>query len=114
MRVVFHVKDSGIGMDAADLKGLFRPFHQVASARSSRRNGTGLGLAISQRIVEAMGGTIRVSSTPGVGTQFGFALVLELVERPDAQPLADSGLAPIDTRAGFRSAAPYSSSRITR
>jgi len=97
VRVVFHVEDSGIGMDTADLKGLFRPFHQVASARSSRRKGTGLGLAISQRIVEAMGGTIRVSSTPGMGTQFSFALSFELVERPGAQPLADSGLAPIDT-----------------
>jgi signal transduction histidine kinase len=97
VRVAFYVEDSGIGMDAADLKGLFRPFHQVAAARSSRRKGTGLGLAISQRMVEAMGGTIRVSSTPGVGTQFGFALVFELVERPDTQPLADSGLAPMDT-----------------
>jgi len=97
VRLVFRVEDSGIGIDAADLKGLFRPFHQVASARSSRRIGTGLGLAISQRIVQAMGGTIGVSSTPGVGTTFGFELAFELVERRDVQPLADSGLAPIDT-----------------
>jgi len=54
-------------------------------------------LAISQRIVQAMGGTIGVSSTPGVGTPFGFELAFELVERRDVQPLADSRLAPIDT-----------------
>jgi two-component system, sensor histidine kinase len=78
------------------VKGLFRPFHQAASARSGHRKGTGLGLAISQRIVEAMGGSIRVSSTPGAGTQFGFALVFDLGERLETQPLPDSGFAPIE------------------
>ena len=96
VRVAFDVVDSGIGMDAADLKELFRPFHQVAAARSSRRKGTGLGLAISQRIVQAMGGTIQVFSTLGVGTRFRFALVFELSEQADTRSFPDSGLAPAD------------------
>jgi signal transduction histidine kinase/CheY-like chemotaxis protein len=75
--VMFEVRDTGIGIPAVSLDGLFQPFHQVDGTRSRRRGGTGLGLAISQRIVEAMGTKIEVKSRPGQGSRFRFALALE-------------------------------------
>jgi CheY-like chemotaxis protein len=75
--VMFEVRDTGIGIPAVALDGLFQPFHQVDGTRSRRRGGTGLGLAISQRIVEAMGTKIEVKSRPGQGSRFRFALTLE-------------------------------------
>ena len=49
---------------------IFQPFHQVDSTRSRLRGGTGLGLAISQRIIEAMGGHIEITSRLGEGSRF--------------------------------------------
>jgi CheY-like chemotaxis protein len=54
------------------------PFHQVQNARARLRGGTGLGLAISQRIIEAMGGRIEVTSRVGAGSSFSFELEFEL------------------------------------
>ncbi|MEO7335219.1 MAG: ATP-binding protein, partial [Caldimonas sp.] len=75
--ITFEVRDSGIGMEADALHGLFQPFHQIDGSRSRRRGGTGLGLAISQRIVEAMGGHIDVKSRPRFGSRFRFTLDME-------------------------------------
>jgi signal transduction histidine kinase/CheY-like chemotaxis protein len=75
--VLFEVRDTGIGIPADAMQGLFEPFHQVDGTRSRRRGGTGLGLAISQRIVEAMGGKIEVKSRSGLGSRFRFGLAFE-------------------------------------
>ncbi len=75
--MVFEVRDSGIGIAAEAIPAMFQPFHQVGGAGRLRRGGTGLGLAISQRIVEAMGGHIEVTSRPGSGSRFSFALSLQ-------------------------------------
>ncbi len=77
-RVRFAVEDTGIGIPRAALAEVFMPFHQVDGTRSRLRGGTGLGLAISQRIVEAMGGHIEVSSQLGKGSVFSFTLQLQL------------------------------------
>ena len=77
-RVRFEVQDTGIGIPAQALETVFQPFHQVDSTRSRLRGGTGLGLAISQRIIEAMGGHIEVTSQLGHGSIFSFTLVLPL------------------------------------
>lgn len=66
--VCFHVVDTGIGMTAAQMTGLFQPFMQVPGARQP--GGTGLGLAISQRFCQLMGGEIEMASRPGEGTSF--------------------------------------------
>lgn len=71
------VTDTGIGIRNEDLEGLFRPFHQVDTGLSRRYEGTGLGLSICKRLVELMGGSIRVESCPGKGSTFGFTLPLE-------------------------------------
>jgi len=65
-----HVEDSGIGISADQLERVFESFHQVESSSSRQYSGTGLGLSISKRLVEKMGGCIRVASEVGKGSCF--------------------------------------------
>ncbi|WP_339033708.1 ATP-binding protein [Bradyrhizobium symbiodeficiens] len=74
--VEWTVTDSGIGIAPEKLGHLFSDFAQADASISRRFGGTGLGLAISRRIIEQMGGTIGVTSTPGEGSTFRFTLVL--------------------------------------
>ncbi|WP_375160464.1 ATP-binding protein [Bradyrhizobium sp. RDT46] len=74
--VEWAVTDSGIGIAPEKLGQLFSDFAQADASISRRFGGTGLGLAISRRIIEQMGGTIGVTSTPGQGSTFRFTLVL--------------------------------------
>jgi signal transduction histidine kinase len=67
--VRFTVSDSGPGIAAADLPHLFEPFWQ---AKKTAHLGAGLGLKITRAIVEAHGGTIRVSNVPPGGACFTF------------------------------------------
>ena len=80
----FEVRDSGIGIPPDRLDRLFDPFYQVDNSRGRGHPGTGLGLTISQRIVQEMGGRIRVHSTPGEGSTFRFTLALP--EAPPPEP----------------------------
>jgi len=64
------VVDTGIGMKPEQLERLFDPFAQGSTAISRQYGGTGLGLSISRRLAELLGGSIRVSSTYGEGSEF--------------------------------------------
>lgn len=64
------VKDTGVGIPAADLAKVFERFYRVDQSRSREKGGSGLGLAISKAIVSAHGGTIEVSSVPERGSTF--------------------------------------------
>ncbi len=88
VRIEFAVRDSGIGMSEEVQKRLFRVFEQGSSATNKRYGGTGLGLAISQQLVQMMGGTIEVESTPGRGSEFRFVLELKLGHATSTVPMA--------------------------
>ena len=68
------VKDTGIGMTEEQTGQLFAPFNRLGKETDRRYPGTGLGLAITKQVVEALGGRICVSSSPGAGSEFSVVL----------------------------------------
>lgn len=75
----FEVKDTGIGISAADQQRLFTAFEQVDASISRRNRGVGLGLALSRRFARAMGGDLGVASEPGAGSAFWFTARLGVI-----------------------------------
>ncbi|MFK2891654.1 ATP-binding protein [Dyella flagellata] len=71
--LVITVRDTGVGIDEAEQLRLFEPFVQ---AEGSHRGGTGLGLVICKRLIQAMGGDIRLRSARGKGTSVEVTLAL--------------------------------------
>ncbi len=84
LRLAINVEDTGIGMTAEEISGLFQPFAQANAATTRNFGGTGLGLALSQRLAEAMGGHISVRSRKGHGSVFTFGLRLSLASAPES------------------------------
>jgi two-component system cell cycle sensor histidine kinase PleC len=66
--VMVVIEDSGIGIPKGALKKLGRPFEQVESQFTKSHQGSGLGLAIARSLTELHQGTLRIRSTPGIGT----------------------------------------------
>jgi CheY-like chemotaxis protein len=100
VRLLFTVSDSGIGLAAAEIRRLFRPFAQANDQTARRFGGAGLGLAFVKRIAKAMGGDLTVTSKPGGGSSFRLTATFDQVaEAADAAdrdgPSADSALAPL-------------------
>jgi len=69
---LFEVEDTGQGIDEENLAHIFVPFKQIHSNSNRKIDGAGLGLSIAKKIAEALGGSIGVRSTPGVGSTFWF------------------------------------------
>ncbi|GHV49579.1 hypothetical protein FACS1894216_00130 [Synergistales bacterium] len=74
------VTDTGVGISKEDQERLFTAFEQADGSTSRKHGGTGLGLAIAKRIVELMGGKIRLKSELGKGSTFSFTVELERSE----------------------------------
>jgi len=77
-QAVFAVRDTGIGIAAADAERIFEPFVRLDAARARETGGTGLGLAIARSIVLAHGGTLTLEPEPGLGSCFVISLPLAL------------------------------------
>jgi signal transduction histidine kinase len=79
------VTDRGIGIPPEHLPHVFERFHQAGSVLTRQAEGAGLGLYITKRLVEAMGGTIGVSSSPGLGSTFEVVLPQPAIESDNGQ-----------------------------
>ncbi|MBD2721763.1 PAS domain S-box protein [Hymenobacter armeniacus] len=98
--VEFTVRDTGIGIDADYLAQVFNDFSQEDSSVSRRFGGTGLGLGISKKLVELLGGELRIESRKDHGTVSHFTLRLPVGNEHDVprKPTADAAGPPQDLR----------------
>ena len=98
--ILFSVEDTGIGISEDAMGRLFESFSQGDPSMTRKYGGTGLGLALSKRLVEAMGGTLRLESVQGRGSVFSFSLPLpEAPALPEGNILsAESGAFPGEGR----------------
>ncbi|MET3667903.1 ATP-binding protein [Caulobacter sp. 1776] len=80
----FEVEDTGMGIADQHVPDLFKTFSQVDASLTRAHDGAGLGLSICRELVELMGGTIGVDSSPGLGSSFRFTVPLTqaMSERP--------------------------------
>jgi signal transduction histidine kinase len=88
--VIFRVKDTGIGIAAADQERLFMEFGQVPNRLQAKVRGTGLGLSLSKRLAELLAGKVGVESAPGEGSTFWLKVPMALPghEMGEAAPAA--------------------------
>ncbi len=93
-RLALSVADTGTGIDAAQLAALFQPFNRLGH-EGSAIEGSGVGLVITKTLVELMGGTLAVESTPGVGTTFHVVLPHVPAEAPEPAPAPPAATEPV-------------------
>ena len=79
-RIVFTVRDTGIGIPPEAMDRLFKPFAQADASTTRAYGGTGLGLAITRRLARALGGDVRASSRAGAGSTFLFEIAETLTD----------------------------------
>ncbi|MEI7768401.1 MAG: PAS domain S-box protein [Chloroflexales bacterium] len=105
--VYFMVRDTGIGISAADIGRLFQPFTQLDARLNRQHEGAGLGLALVHRMVDLHGGKITVESTVGQGSCFTIILPYHL-----ATPVPTADVAPL-RQAAQAAGIPNASARPT-
>ncbi|NGZ07606.1 MAG: response regulator [Magnetococcales bacterium] len=97
VHLLFTVEDTGSGIPAERMQGLFDPF--VSGDDQSVEAGAGLGLAICKILVEQMGGTIQVASLPGEGSRFSFTLLCPIARAlPEMTGRSPATIVPIRPR----------------
>ncbi len=80
--IFFEVKDDGIGISKDKLETVFDSFAQGSVGINRKYGGTGLGLTIVKKLVDILGGQIKLESVYGKGASFSFELPFEVVEKP--------------------------------
>lgn len=80
VKLMFSIKDTGIGIKEEDISRLFNYFKQLDISTTKRFQGTGLGLAISKNLIELMGGEIFVESQYGKGSKFYFTCWVDVAD----------------------------------
>ena len=89
----FRVKDTGIGMSKGFSEKIFEPFEREHTTEVNNIQGTGLGMSIAKNIIDMMGGTVRVETELGMGTEFIVNVELRLQEGAEStQTAADEKL----------------------
>ena len=88
--LVFEVRDTGIGMDEAQLARVFDAFVQADDATTRAYGGTGLGLTLTRHLCRLLGGDVAVRSTPGAGTTFTVHLAVDLQAQREPEAAADT------------------------
>lgn len=78
VKILFEVRDTGIGIPVDRMKLLFKNFSQLDASTTRKYGGIGLGLALAKKLIEGMNGNIDVTSEPGIGSVFSFTVVLRL------------------------------------
>ena len=84
--LALRVRDHGPGIDRADRRRLFRPFHKSAREAARSAPGVGLGLALCRRLAQSLGGDLRLEEGTGPGACFRLELPLEPAEPPQGVP----------------------------
>jgi PAS domain S-box-containing protein len=88
-RVVFTIRDTGIGIDPDHLASIFEPFWQVDQSSTRRAGGAGIGLSVTRKLAHMLGGEVAVASDPGGGTTFTVRLPIGWPATGDAQLLGE-------------------------
>ena len=76
-KLYVNVKDEGIGIPQDKLENIFKPFSQADNSTTRKYGGTGLGLTISHKLVEMLGGELKVKSKVGKGSEFYFTIPIK-------------------------------------
>ncbi|MCU7376574.1 response regulator [Paucibacter sp. O1-1] len=85
-RLCWSVSDSGVGMSAAALPAMLKPFTQADASLARPHGGTGLGLAMAAELARLMGAELLADSSPGLGSRFTLSLPLRLPPDSSGQP----------------------------
>lgn len=80
------ITDTGIGMSEDFMEHIFEPFSREQDSRVDKTEGSGLGMAITKRLVELLGGTIRVTSKNGAGSTFSVTIPMQIDDMPPIYP----------------------------